>query len=348
MAWDIRNLFRPVSPGLSGAANPLAFIGAGMAQGNPLGALQSMGQLQMTGQQNQLQQEMLRRDQQEAERKAKQRQALAAIAPGVAKELFPTQPSMQQMLAMNPALLQEAMKQRMRPSKPTSAMQNVMAYQTATPEQRAIMDKMGAFGGGAPGTVVNVGQTGQFGSIPVGMQRVESPGSPTGTTLIAEPGSPEAKKAKEASNKIETMQATLNRYRQTLDKYGAQILPGEGKDVLSAAHTDLLLQLKELNELGAITGPDYELMLRAVKDPTSVSSEMRQQFGGMSSFNAQLDLIQDKLDTARALTSGKAPAEEKREAATMENPASVADDTDYEALPSGSYYMGPDGVLRQK
>lgn len=190
MAWDIRNLFQPVSPGMSGAVNPLAFIGAGMASGDPGGQLARMGQLQTVGQQNLLNQRLFMMQQQEAERKAKQNQALTAIAPGVAKEMFPTQPNMQAMLAMNPSLLQAAMKQRMAAGRPTSAMQNVLAYQQASPEQRAIMDKMGAFGGGAPGTVVNVGQAGQFGPVPTGMQRVEATESPTGTELLTEPGSP--------------------------------------------------------------------------------------------------------------------------------------------------------------
>lgn len=98
---------------MSGAVNPLAFIGAGMASGDPGGQLARMGQLQTVGQQNLLNQRLFMMQQQEAERKAKQNQALTAIAPGVAKEMFPTQPNMQAMLAMHPALLQEAMKQRM-------------------------------------------------------------------------------------------------------------------------------------------------------------------------------------------------------------------------------------------
>lgn len=302
MAWDIRNLFRPIAPGVN--VNPLMMIGAGMADDNMTGAFSQMGNIQMQGRQAMLNQQMLAMKQQEAERKAKQRDAMQAIAPGVAKEIFPDNPNMQGLLAMNPGLMQAAMKQRMAAGKPTSAMQNVLAYQQATPEQRAIMDKMSAFSR-SPGTVVNVGQAGKFGPVPTGMQRVEAPESPTGTELLAEPGSPEQKKAKQAADKLEMVQFSLDSYRSVLGKYGVQAMPGAGKDILKAAHTDLLLQLKELNELGALAGPDYQLMLDLIKEPTSISAEIREMFGGTAGFSEQLDLVQKKLDAAKALASGQ-------------------------------------------
>lgn len=108
MAWDIRNLIRPVGPGLPGALNPLAFIGAGMANNNLGQQLAIMGQLRQGAVEQQIAQRRLEMEQAEQERLAKQREAMSAIAPGVAKELFPESPSIQQLMASNPKLLSAA------------------------------------------------------------------------------------------------------------------------------------------------------------------------------------------------------------------------------------------------
>lgn len=112
MAFDIRNLLQPVAPGLSGAINPLAFIGAGMASGDMGSQLMRMGQLQQSGiQLAAQQQEMLARSA-EAQRQMKAQQAMQAIAPGVAKELYPSSPSVQALLASNPELMADLVKQQ--------------------------------------------------------------------------------------------------------------------------------------------------------------------------------------------------------------------------------------------
>lgn len=73
-------LLGPVAPGLSGAINPLAFIGAGMASGNMAGALGQMGSLQQNAQQLEMRrQEQQMRQQQMAAQAAAQAAQQAAL-----------------------------------------------------------------------------------------------------------------------------------------------------------------------------------------------------------------------------------------------------------------------------
>lgn len=140
MAGDIRNLFRPIAPGLSGAINPLAFIGAGMASGNPGQSLAQMAQIQQAGQnlalvqsQNQERLDLMR---QKAEREAKERATLMGLAPGVAQEMFPGQPNVAAFMGKSPAMLGPAITARMRAGEPTSGMRQFSAFQGMPPEQQ--------------------------------------------------------------------------------------------------------------------------------------------------------------------------------------------------------------------
>lgn len=130
MAFDPRNLIRPLAPGLPGAVNPLAFIGAGMATGDMGSQLTRMGQLQITGQ--------------EAERKRKQQEAMTAVAPGVAQQLYPGNTAMQQLMAANPQLLAQAVQAQARPTAPTAQQRNLEAagFAPGTPEFQQSMSRL--------------------------------------------------------------------------------------------------------------------------------------------------------------------------------------------------------------
>lgn len=98
-------------------------------------------------------------------------------------------------------------------------------------------------------------------------------------------------------------EGSLNRYEALLREHGTEITPGKKQAELGAAHTDLMMELKELFNLGVLNGPDLELMLKVVNDPTTISagikSGLSQLMGTGDPFQAQLDLVRKKYDEAR-------------------------------------------------
>ena len=111
---------------------------------------------------------------------------------------------------------------------------------------------------------------------------INQPKLPAGQVFV-DPQSPELGTIKmsdigKAQQVNTNLNAALDRYENALRASGGQIVPGTAKDELKASRTDVLLQLKELNELGAITGPDMELMNALVIDPTSISGNVADVF----------------------------------------------------------------------
>jgi len=80
----------------------------------------------------------------------------------------------------------------------------------------------------------------------------------------------------------DNIRSQLGRYREALTQFGAETLPGPAKDRLRGTRTQLLLELKTLNELGALTGPDLDLMDDLLIDPTSVPSRVGNAFSALA------------------------------------------------------------------
>lgn len=74
------------------------------------------------------------------------------------------------------------------------------------------------------------------------------------------------------------LQGALNRYEQAIRASGGEVFPGKARDDLKNSRTDVLFQLKELNELGALQAADLELMSELLLDPTSISSNVADIF----------------------------------------------------------------------
>ncbi|MGE0281209.1 MAG: glycoside hydrolase family protein [Rhizobiaceae bacterium] len=60
----------------------------------------------------------------------------------------------------------------------------------------------------------------------------------------------------------------LDRYAELVGKTGISVLPGKEKDQLNTVRQGVMLQLKELFNLGVLNGPDLSLMERMIYDPT--------------------------------------------------------------------------------
>ncbi len=68
---------------------------------------------------------------------------------------------------------------------------------------------------------------------------------------------------------FDTLMPALDNYERLIRQYGVSAIPGTiERDLIDQARTDLQLQLKDLNTLGALTGPDLQLMEQLVIDPS--------------------------------------------------------------------------------
>lgn len=66
---------------------------------------------------------------------------------------------------------------------------------------------------------------------------------------------------------FQTINDELDRYAALVKKNGIEVMPGEGKDNLNAVRQGIMLQMKELFNLGVLNGPDLSLMERMIYDP---------------------------------------------------------------------------------
>lgn len=115
------------------------------------------------------------------------------------------------------------------------------------------------------------------------------------------PSDPAAsKEGREQAGNIARVDQALNNYRQAVTTVGTKVIPGPEKLRLSSAHTDLLMEMKELYNLGVLNGPDYELMLSVIKDPTSVWT-VGQGYTGDDLLKQLDSVVIPKLDAAKKL-----------------------------------------------
>ncbi|ESZ17540.1 hypothetical protein X735_01340 [Mesorhizobium sp. L2C085B000] len=59
----------------------------------------------------------------------------------------------------------------------------------------------------------------------------------------------------------------LDRYSELVAKTGIEAMPGASKDNLNTVRQGIMLQMKELFNLGVLNGPDLQLMENMIYDP---------------------------------------------------------------------------------
>ena len=337
--------------GLGRFLENLAFVGSGMATGNVGASLAQLNQMRAAREQLMMQQQMqqeqlaaMERERQAAQaEQAAMERAGAAAAEGLGLgEEFAAVPGM---------VIPQFVRSQMPPSplEPTSLQQNLewaMGLPEGDPLREAAIAAITK-----PQTQVNVGGASELGAVPSAMARIEDPTSPTGTRLVEEPGAPAAAK-REKERKVQiaplnTLQDSLNRYRAALEKHGPEIMIGEGRSELETTYTDFIVKQKEAANLGALTGEDLRLMESMAGDPTSLKAQILEKTGNTGAMFKQLDLVQKILDDARARVEGREP-ERFKPPRGPDNPATITNDDEYDALNPGDHFIGPDGVLRVK
>lgn len=129
---------------------------------------------------------------------------------------------------------------------------------------------------------------------------------PTGVTaadekpVVTEPKEEEVVKVsperrKDLINNIDTLQNSLvklTNFEEAVDELQPGIFTiGEERAKIQSLHTSILLELKNLEELGVLAGPDLDLLLGLLGDPTS----FQQQFfkGGIAGTKVQIENIKN-------------------------------------------------------
>ena len=102
------------------------------------------------------------------------------------------------------------------------------------------------------------------------------------------------KEERQARTAVSSMSQAVGDYRETLDQYGPTVMPSPERLQLSAKHTDLLMKAKDYYELGALTGPDMEMIDKILVDPTSPQAQLY----GKDALIQQLDVIDQMLNSA--------------------------------------------------
>lgn len=131
-------------------------------------------------------------------------------------------------------------------------------------------------------------------------------GGPADPNKLA-PG--EAVKVRTANAQLDALEQSLKSYIADLDKttpVGRLISRGPEVSAVETGHTDLLMQMKNLYELGVLNGPDYTLMLKIVEDPTGFGQIAR----GTEGLKAQTDTVKSIINRSRNINAeklGKAP-----------------------------------------
>jgi len=82
-------------------------------------------------------------------------------------------------------------------------------------------------------------------------------------------GKDEAEKARKAVGVLENVKQNFDRMSQLIEKYGSYEYGGAGGAEMETLTTTLKIQLKNLYELGALSGPDMSILSSQIKDPTS-------------------------------------------------------------------------------
>jgi hypothetical protein len=105
--------------------------------------------------------------------------------------------------------------------------------------------------------------------------------------------------AQKLQSSLQNLESGLNAYEQLLEQYNPQsgdALTPEKRAALSSAFGDLRMQLKGAYELGAITGPDMQVLEGVLTDPTGPLGMAKGAIRGNKTFDAQISQTRAALE----------------------------------------------------
>ncbi len=132
----------------------------------------------------------------------------------------------------------------------------------------------------------------------------------------------------------------LDSFESTLKKTGATLIPSTAKSVLQTEYRKLLLQMKEMYNLGVLNGPDLMLMEQILHDPTSIKDRaLAGGFGGVQTDRvlAQVGQVRQELEKIKTnLAAGNValgvPAPTGGRGAGPGTPKPTSNDPEFDAL----------------
>lgn len=109
-------------------------------------------------------------------------------------------------------------------------------------------------------------------------------------------------KYRERIQAIDTFDQLLQTYKKELAKNSkGKIIPSGAKTRLQTAYTELLLEYKELKNLGVLNGPDVDIIKAAIPDPTTVLNNIAAGVGGKDVLSGGLNMLDNTVKRNRAL-----------------------------------------------
>lgn len=187
--------------------------------------------------------------------------------------------------------------------------QNTQSYAAAAASRASAARGSGGSGGAPQGY--------QWARAPDGSV-VLSPikGGPADPNRVA-PG--EGVKVRASNAQLDALEQSLNMYLSDLDKttpVGRMLSRGPEVSRVETGHTDLLMQMKNLYELGVLNGPDYMLMTKIVEDPTSLIQVAR----GTEGLKAQTDTVRSIINRSRNINNAKMGVTQQAPAQPLQQP----------------------------
>lgn len=182
------------------------------------------------------------------------------------------------------------------------------------------------------------------GNLPANYRWINPDDHSQGVTPIeggpADPSVKQQNQYDEAISVVDKAGASLDRYEAMFDKHGTTVLPTAAKQLLGGAYASMQLEIKELERLGVLAGPDMQLIERVLTDPLSIEGKAYEFFGGKEGFKGQIDLVRQKINTARATAErlyGKGTTKPAEEPPPEESaPTGPVERTEFVDQPDGS------------
>ncbi|TIN20584.1 MAG: hypothetical protein E5Y51_02310 [Mesorhizobium sp.] len=150
----------------------------------------------------------------------------------------------------------------------------------------------------------------------------------------AKPTETQRNRVSAVNQAFDAINTELDRYTHLVGKSGIEAMPGQAKDNLNTVRQGIMLQLKELFNLGVLNGPDLSLMERMIYDP--VVDPLKE--GGLANLPSQL----------YSAAVGDAPARAQNSVAELRRMLSGIKDAVDKTVPTGPAPQGSADDLKKK
>jgi len=185
--------------------------------------------------------------------------------------------------------------QNMRPQQPTTTYRNLQAagLQPGTqPFQQAMLEAVNK-------PMVRIGSEGRGSNVWTDDEK-RSAGIPIENVVVDGKSGPKVlvsgEKKGASYDTLGRAETSLAAYKDMLRKTGTEYWPGKNKLAIGGLHKDMLLEMKELYNLGVLSGPDMGIMEDIMKDPTQFFS---QAYSGDDLLYQIENTVEPKLKAAR-------------------------------------------------